>query len=122
MTKKDIFILFSPGIWLVLMTGAAFLGPHEFQKHFEDASQFQETQRNFERFATNVQSGKVQLTQEKMLEDMRSALAYAESEYDTSTSLLRVLRRYAWALVIAIAWQVGAVFIVRKRLRKKLQP
>ena len=122
MAKKDIFILFSPSIWLVYMAIVAFLGPHTFQKQFQNASQFQENQRIFERFATNVQSGKVQLTQEKMLEDMRSEEAYAESEYDVSASLLGVLRQYAWAFVTAIVWQVGSVLIVCKRLRKKLQP
>jgi hypothetical protein len=122
MTKKDIFILFSPNIWLLYLTVVAFLGPHTFQKHFKDADQFQETQRSFERFATNVQSGKVRLTQEKMLDYMSSGDEYAESEYEVSTSLLGVLQRYAWELVIAIIWQVGAVLIVCKRLRKKLQP
>jgi hypothetical protein len=121
MTKKNIFILFSPSIWLVYMTVVAILGPHTFQKHFQDSIQFQKTQRSFERFATNVQSGKVQLTQEEMIDYMRSANTYAESEYDVTTRLLVVLRHYAWAGITAIAWQVGAVLIVRKRLRKKLQ-
>ena len=121
MTKKDILILLSPSIWLVYMTIVAFLGPHYFQKHFESATEFQETQRSFERFATNVQNGNVRLTQEKMLDYMRSGDEYAESEYKVSTSLLAVLRRYAWYLVVAIVWHVGAVLIVCKRLRKILQ-
>jgi hypothetical protein len=122
MTKKDIFILLSPSIWLVYITAVAFLFPHTFQRHFQDASQLQETHRDFDRFATNVQSGKVQLTQEKMLKGMGLAITHAESAYAVSTSLLGVLRRYAWADLIAIVLQVGAVLIVCKRLRKRLQP
>jgi len=118
MTKKDIFILFSPNIWLVYIAVVAFLGPHTFQRHYHGTSDFQETQRNFEKFATNVQSGRVQLTQEKMLEYMRSANGYAESEYHVNLSLLEVLRHYAWSEIVAIAWLVGAVLVVRGRLRK----
>ena len=120
MTKKDIFILLSPSIWLVCFAVLAFLGPHMFQKHYEGVSHFQKTQQNFERFATNVQAGKVQLTQKEMLEYMRVANEYAGSEIDISTSLLEVLRSYAWVIIVAIGWQVGTVLVVRNRLRKRI--
>lgn len=67
MTKKEIVILFSPGVFFLLIAITALLSANIIRQSTIDAG----SQQKFESFVENVKSGKWQLTTEKWLEGMR---------------------------------------------------
>ena len=117
MTKRDIFILLSPTVVLLLFGIFAFSSAQTIRR-YHDPDRHRQSQQKYETFVTNVQNGTWQLTQDRMLDGMRLAHGVAEAEYRINECTGNLIQDFVWCAVVGIAWQVGAVFIVQKRLRK----
>jgi len=118
MTRKDIFILLSPTVVLLVFGIFAFSSAQMIRRHHNPDRQRQ-SQQKFDTFVTNVENGTWQLTEDRMLEGMRLSRRVAESEYRISESTGDLIQDFFWCAVLGIAWHVGAVFIVRKRLNRR---
>ena len=114
MTKRDVITLFSPSVFFIVAAVAAFMMSAMIRQHSRDDGSHQK----FDTFVTNVQSGKWQLTTDRWLEGMRREEATTEAYRQASVDAGQMLQVICWATVTGIAFQIAAVYSVRKRLSK----
>jgi hypothetical protein len=114
MTKRNIITLLSPSVFFIVAAVAAFMWSAMIREHSRDDGSHQK----FDTFVANVQSGKWQLTTDKWLEGMRDEEATSEAYRQGYVGAGQMLQIVCWTTVAGIAFQVAAVYSVRKRLSK----
>lgn len=72
----------------------------------------------FEAFVANVQSGKLQLTTDRWLDGMRRQETLIEAYRQTGGEVGQMLEIVGLTTVAGIAFQMAAVYSVRKKLSK----
>jgi hypothetical protein len=114
-TKKDVAILLSSSIGLIVVVVATLLFANTTRQKGRDDN----SQQKFDVFVSNVQSGKWQLTTGEWLKGMRlehnEVVEYQKACFEIGEAFLCL----GWGLLVCILWQTGTVFIVRKRLQKQ---
>jgi len=116
MTKKDIALLLSPGLFFAVVAVAAFFTAEMIEQRSKDDGGHQK----FLTFVSNVQSGKWQLSTDRWLEGMRRADATAEAYRKADASTVAMFRDFAWTALAGMALQAAVVYSVLKRVRKTM--
>jgi hypothetical protein len=114
MTKRDIITLLSPSVFFIVAAVTAFLMSATIREHSRDDGSHQK----FDTFVANVQSGKWQLTTDKWLEGMKDEEATSEAYRQAYVGAGQMSQIVCWATAAGFAFQVTAVYSVRKRLSK----
>ena len=118
MSKKDIAILLSPTIIFVILGICAFITSQRVLC-YTDIQQEQAHRQKYATFVTNVVTGKWELPPDRWLAVLGSAEQSAAGERAVNRSTGIEVRDFIWFAAIGIYWQVAAVFIVGRRLRKR---
>jgi hypothetical protein len=115
LTKKEIVLLLSPNIFFAVIAVAAFFTSGMILQKMKDDGHKQ----NFETFASNVQSGKLQPTTSNWLENLRHKEVAFEALRQACIDFAEIFRDFMWAALGGIFLQTAITFSVIKHLRKR---
>jgi hypothetical protein len=115
MMKKDMLVLLLPGALWVLLSAALMTGAVIVHNAYKND---QEYEQKFQDFVTDVESGRTQLSAEKMLEQVRRSHAVAASERDMTMSCGRGFEAFALLAAAGFMSEVVLALHFKRRLRE----
>ena len=118
MTKKDLAILLSPSIAFVCVGVLAFALSQRMLRYADPNGQRRTAQAR-EQMMTQLKSGDIHLTQEKMISLLHAEREAAELDRKVNAGSARVIRSFIGFAFSGICLQVASLLIVRKSLAKR---
>jgi hypothetical protein len=115
MTKRALLILLLPSVLFMTLAVYALRAP---SNHLRGDEREQWRQQIFEEFTNKVQSGKLQLTQEKAITLLREGRDLQKAQRDTLAAEERLLRLFGWFTLVSVAFQIYVIFRVKMVCRK----
>jgi len=121
MSKKDIYQLMVFSVLSLLMLAlAALVVSSQYSKHYTEIQNGnQENQQKFDQFVENVKNGKLQLTTDKWIEDMKLQRAEVKDQHDSIVPLIEFLQFVGWFSLILAACNVLVVLYVKDKIKKR---
>lgn len=114
MTKRDIFIFVPASVVFAIIAALALLAANSTKRH----AQVDDGWQALNAFADNVRSGKLQVTTDKLLDDIRLQHQASESWRKGDVAGGVLMQYLGWASLCGLSLQIYALFRVSKRLCK----